>query len=836
MGCKTNPSLASAFGAPGRTSLAVGVGVAAVMTALACARAQQAPAAGPEQGEDVGVLETITVTAVKRERSLQDTPVAVSVVGADAIEKAEIQDLNDLQSLVPSFAVGQRGSTGNTNFFIRGFGNGANNAGIEPSVGVFIDGVYRSRSSAQIVDLPSLERVEVLRGPQSTLFGKNASVGVVSIVTKTPEFEFGGLVSATGGNFGTARIRGDITGPIADTVAFRVSGSFNRRNGYAGNLETGGDINDRDRWGVRGQLLFEPTETVSLRLTGDYDKIDESCCLSANIVSGPATDATLPVLGRFVDEDPFSYTGFANFDPINEIENAGVSLHADKEFDGFVVSSITAYRTVDSFTLADADSSSVEIITSQNDGRTETFTQELRLTSTTDGPIEWMVGGFFFQEDLRVDGEFLYRDDFRSFVDILSAGGLATVEALLGLPVGQTFFQSGQGPVEARGQDNRSWSLFGTLDWHVTDRVTASVGLNYTADRKAAFLRQVNTDVFSGLDLVAVGVGLGLGPEQAQDPAFNPVLALRALQFNPPFLDFPNVVEDGRSRDDKLTYSFRLAYDVTDSINVYGSYATGFKATSWNLSRDSRPFPEDFIPGSPVTNPPPSPIRDAGLAVNNLTTGTRFAGPEDVDVFEIGLKAQFDRVAFNLALFDQTVEGFQSAIFTGTGFAFSNAGKQTTRGVELDATWVVFDALTLGLAGTYLDAEYDSFENSPFGDLSGQRPVEVPEYTLSTFALYEFYLGDWPAFLRADWQRSRGARYFDSPDNQALIGFERDFDLVNASMGVSVPYDVEVVVWARNIFGEEYITAASVPPAQSGSISGFANQPRTWGATVRKRF
>ena len=201
-----------------RAALLVAVGVSTLNPLNDRAVAQEAEA---EAEADSGAsLETITVTATKREQTLQETPVAVSVVGADAIEKAEIQDLLDLQSLVPSLRVSQLNSTANTSFFIRGFGNGSNNVGIEPSVGVFVDGVYRSRSFSTIVDLPNLERVEVLRGPQSTLFGKNASAGVVSIVTRAPQFEFSGSGSVTAGNFATGRVHGDVTGPVTDKVAF----------------------------------------------------------------------------------------------------------------------------------------------------------------------------------------------------------------------------------------------------------------------------------------------------------------------------------------------------------------------------------------------------------------------------------------------------------------------------------------------------------------------------------------------------------------------------------------------------------------------------------------
>ncbi|HEX7750885.1 MAG TPA: TonB-dependent receptor plug domain-containing protein, partial [Novosphingobium sp.] len=218
---------------------------------LSCAaQAQETPAADDTSGEYAG--NEIIVTATKREQTLQDVPVAVSVTTAQTLERAQIRDIKDLGTVVPSLRVGERQNSASTNFFIRGFGNGANNAGIEPSVGVFIDGVYRSRSAAQIADFPDVARVEVLRGPQSTLFGKNASAGVISIVTEKPKFEFGGNVEASYGNYDAVVVKGVVTGPVSDTLALSLAGGINKRDGYNRNLATGGRTNDRDRWFVRG--------------------------------------------------------------------------------------------------------------------------------------------------------------------------------------------------------------------------------------------------------------------------------------------------------------------------------------------------------------------------------------------------------------------------------------------------------------------------------------------------------------------------------------------------------------------------------------------------------
>ena len=247
----------------------------------------------------------IIVTASKRTATLQDTPISVSVTGKSQIEQSQIRDLKDLQTLVPSLRVNQLQSSANTNFIIRGFGNGANNAGIEPSVGVFIDGVYRSRSAAQIGDLPNLERIEVLRGPQSTLFGKNASAGIISIVTREPQFELGGNAEVSYGNYNAIIVKGGVTGPITDKIAVSLDGNFNKRDGYGFDVGLNQKVNERDRWGVRGSILFKPSEDFKIRLIADYDKIDENCCLTANIVDGPTGAAVRAVGGRVISNQPF---------------------------------------------------------------------------------------------------------------------------------------------------------------------------------------------------------------------------------------------------------------------------------------------------------------------------------------------------------------------------------------------------------------------------------------------------------------------------------------------------------------------------------------------------
>jgi len=818
---------------------------------------------------ETNVLEEVIVTAAKREQTLQEIPIAVTVVAAETLERAQVHDIKDLQSLVPSLRVTQLQLTGNTNFVIRGFGNGANNAGIEPSVGVFIDGVYRSRSASALADLPNLERIEVLRGPQSTLFGKNASAGVINVITAKPDMDdFGGSASLTIGDFSQLIAKADVSGPISDNVAFSLSGSMNQRDGYFTDLSNGAEYNEHDRWGLRGQLLVQPSDKLELRFIADIEEMDEACCGVANLVNGPTGGIVQLIGGQILPEAPFARAQYFDFAPVNEIENSGISMQADYDFGTATLTSITAARSQSKFENADVDFTSARLINpNSSDTGIDTFTQEIRLTSTGEGAVDWMIGGFYFDEDVEIDNILTYGQDFRNYADVLTvvlSGGtpgvdpspLGFLEPALGLPSG-TFFAPGQGRFEKYGQDNQAISVFGQLDFHMMDdRLTLTLGANYTEDEKDTFADMIVTDVFSSLDFVQIGTGLifsaltGLPPTPANfalvptaagaavalstvpcsamtGPACNSLLALQPLQFMPPFLNFPNSIESGHSKDDDVTWTARLAFDVTDNVNVYLGAATGFKATSWNLSRDSRPFAADM-----------NAINSAGLGLPNLNASTRFAGPEEATVYEVGLKARFDRASINIAVFDQEIKGFQSNLFLGTGFFLINAGVQSTSGVELELNVAATDSLQLSFSGTWLDPKYDSFPvaegvNGP-EDLSGTKVPGVSELSMNLSAVYSFEFGDSASgFVRAEY-------IFDDEvpivENVPASIASREVGTFNASIGIAWENGYEALLWGRNINNDDYLLRAFPSVAQAGSYSGYPNEPRTYGVTITRRF
>ena len=876
-------------------------------TSVAMAGVMAMPAAAQIEDE-------IIVTATKRATTLQETPVAVTVTTADVIEKAQILDIKDLQSVVPTFRVSQLQNSANTSLAIRGFGNGGNNIGIEPAVGVFIDGVYRSRAAAQIGDLPKLERVEVLSGPQSTLFGKNASAGVVSVVTAKPDFDSNGYVEAGIGRFNQVYGKAYITGGVSDDVAVSLGLGFQNRDGYFENLAEANDFNEIKRYNLRGQVLWQPTDNAEFRLIMDRSELDENCCGTGVIIDGPFA-AGQPNVGDIIRslggdqpsaDNQFSYETYANSNSQNEIEDRGVSLEGKFSFGDINLTSITAFRKNNSDYGSDSDYNSLEFLENVFQFvEIETFTQELRLDTSFGDKVDVLLGGYYFDESITQDSGIEYGADTRRYIDLL-AGGASTlngVEDALGFERG-TFFSDDTLINENFEQDDEAYSLFGQLDFNATDRLTATIGLNYTNDKKQVSGRSDNNDVFGNLSLngddgrqvlIAGGLASNFGafsqscidpstgapfadplafptgvpqvfgtqcfvpalgafvPGQAafggfqsavtdsvnaipdsvlNDPAQNPLGGLFGLQFQPQFLAFPNAVENGRTSDDQLTYTGRLAYEVNDNINVYGSYATGFKSSSWNLTRDARPFAADA-----------AALLASGLLPNNYVPstgrnfGTRFAEPEKAKVLEFGLKARFDWGAFNIAAFDQTIENFQSTIFQGTGFVLSNAGSQSTKGIEFDSTFNPVDSLRLTFAGVLLDPVYDSFEGAPgpngtVVDLSGEKPAGISEVSLSTSATYTHDLGSgMEGFIRGDYQYESEVQIVDN-----IAGVNRSTNIFNGSVGISFDNGVSAQIWGRNLNNDQSYTSAFPGVVQGATINGYPSQPRTYGASLRYNF
>jgi len=395
--------------------------------------------------------------------------------------------------------------------------------------------------------------------------------------------------------------------------------------------------------------------------------------------------------------------------------------------------------------------------------------------------------------------------------------------------------------------------VFGQLDYDLTDRLTATIGLAHTSTDKVINFQQSTNEVFSSTDLVQLGfttifatlTGLPPTPTNLANPALavaartadqlsvtpcptatstacNRLLGFYPLQFLHPVVPFAD-----RSEDSEDTYTLRLAYEASDAVSVYGGVSTGYKATSWNLSRDSKD-PRVGAGGR-------SPL--GGFANPYYPRyGTRKASPEKSTVIELGLKARWDTFAINLAVFDQNIKDFQTNVFSGTGFNLANAGKQSTKGIEIETQWKLSRAWQVDFAGTFLDPKYDSFTGAegPNGpvDLSGQKPAGIHEQSMSLGLNYLWSMGGVDGFVRADYLYESNAQIVE---NVAASIASREVNTLNASIGFKAA-GFDVLLWGRNLNDDEYLLSAFPAVAQAGSFSGYPNQPRTYGLTLRKEF
>ena len=794
-------------------------------------------------GQGVGAqsndVEEIVVTATKIERTLQEVPVAVSVVTADTIEKANIVDLLDLKAVVPSLDARQYQSTTNATFFIRGFGNGSNNPGVEPSVAVFVDGVYRSKIQGQISDLPMLERIEVLRGPQSTLFGKNASAGVVNIVTKKPSFKKFTSLTTEFGNYNSKKTSVYTTGPMSESLAYSFSANINRRDGSANNPTTGNKVGDRDRNGFRTEFLYTPSTDLSIRITADYDEFDEICCTVGSTAYGAANQVTALLGGKVVPNNPYSKKAFYDFDPTSKGENSGLSMHIEKNFNNTTLESITSYRTSDNYEVQDVDFDAVNVIAPSPIAKELSgMTQEIRWYSEDNEVVNWLLGGFYYQEDMDFNESIYYGPLWRTYIDAFLPGAISAVAGAFGLP-DSLLLAGGQGNTETATQDNSTISLFAQVDIQVTEKMNALLGVSYIEDEKEVSYNQINTAVFSNLDFVGAGtlglIAAGFPPAQAavlaKNPAYNSLLPLQALQFIPQFVNFPNAAQNGKSKDDNIDYTAKLSYALNDVVNVYGGISTGYKATAWNISRNSLPDAAEK-----------AALISAGTPAGpNTGVGTRFANPEEAKVMELGAKIYLPNGYLNIAMFDQEIKGFQSNTFIGTGFVLANAGSQSADGIEFDLFFSPLESIDLAISGLFMDPIYDSFPSSAAGDLSGTVPSNIPEETVSTTATWNWNRNQYDGYVRLSHLYSSEVKLNENPAWQAILDAKgngrKEQDTLNFSAGINKG-NLSLTLWGKNITNDEFLVSVfpAVADPTSTSFFGYPNAFKSYGVTLNYSF
>ena len=405
-----------------------GVSTFALMSAMSVG--VPALAAGPNE---------ITISATRRVgATVQGTPIAVTAIGPAAIQNAGIRDVRDLTQLAPSFQffTGQSNSAGTT-AYVRGIGTGGDNPGFESAVGFFVDGVYRNRSGVALGDLPAVESVEVLRGPQGTLFGKNTTAGVISVTTASPSFSHSSYGYGTYGTYDTWELNGGVTGPVTkDKFAVRLDADMRGRNGTITDIRQGRKINDRDRWYIRGQALWEMSSVASLRIIGDMARTDEQCCAAITLVKG-STAAGIAVVGAFnpgmigvlgpsVGTNPNvrdrKTTVTPGRDYAEKVKEWGLSGELNWDWGGPKFTSITSYRKWDANRNQDIDFSDMDrAYRAGYEVGFKTFTEEMRLQGEH-GALNWLIGGYYANEKLPLTDRIRVGTNAAQYVDALALG------------------------------------------------------------------------------------------------------------------------------------------------------------------------------------------------------------------------------------------------------------------------------------------------------------------------------------------------------------------------------------------------------------------------------
>ncbi len=691
------------------------------------ALAQDAAAQDEASEEESG---DIVVVAQGRAQLLADVPVAVSAVSAETLANSGANDIRQLNQVAPSLLVSSTGSEANGSARIRGIGTVGDNPGLESSVAVFIDGVYRSRSGIGLNELGEIERVEVLRGPQGTLGGRNASAGMISIISKRPDFDFGANVEATYGNYDFMRIAGSITGPLSETLAARLDGVYARRDGFYNDPQNNTDVNDRNRYFVRGQLLWEPTDALSFRLIGDYTSRDEKCCGAIYVdntvnefignLNNPSTplaplqpngnniinvlrDLGQPIAGFSPGYDRTLYVSpgrsFAG-----ETTDYGVSLEVNWDLEWANLTSITGYRDYKSGQGSDTDYGRVDILfrTPSDDAfrQFQTFSQELRLQGEAfGGTLDWLVGAFYADEDLTVQDNLRFGTQYGRFATcrIISGGGLAGLYS----PTSPGCVVPGVGPATLAGatgggqtgtdiangfalldtlnnrgstidryfQNSRNWALFTHNIINITDTLDVTLGLRYTNERK-----RFNA-TFGNDNTVCTALQGSL-----TDDLVSPNATARALagaliglgcQGNSTAELNGVSIRDNRS-EDEFTGTAIVSWRPTDDLMVYASYSRGYKAGGFNLDRSALKPPIALVNGVPTSS-------FAALGGAQALVGNLQFDPELVDAYELGAKYSTRQFSLSAALFRQDFSNFQLNTFNGTVFLV-----QTVNGCSVD--------------------------------------------------------------------------------------------------------------------------------------------------------
>ncbi|MFP7721208.1 TonB-dependent receptor [Lysobacter sp. A3-1-A15] len=856
------------LGKPHRRMLVVAVAAALGTMIAAPLYAQEAAnAAAPASPEDeeATTLDRITVTAQKREEALQDVPISITALPEQLLLDTGVRDVKDLQVLVPGLTVTSTQSEAQTTARIRGVGTVGDNAGLESSVGVVIDGVYRPRNGVGFGDLGEIERIEVLKGPQGTVFGKNTSAGVINVITKRPDYTTRVEGELTVGNYNALGVAGSLNAPIGDNAAFRLYAAKRKRDGFM-DVRTGGgprredEDYDQNFHSLRGQLLLEPTDTLDINFIADYTSREENCCTGVTVVRGGTAaiiDALSPDEGVAPVADPFARVAWSNRSTAQDIKDKGISMETNwisPWFGDAVLTSVSAYREWESINGLDFDFSSADLLF-RNGERDEsltafeTTTQEFRLTGATD-TIDWMVGAFYSDEDLNRNETYRIGGAYEPY---LSIALLSLVNPALGQRPDAPLFladATGRAPGtvfagfaadDTYRQNAKSLAFFTNNTWHATDALDLTLGLRYTSEDKSLDSAYTNPNGSPGCAAMLSPAGQAR-IAQALISRGVPVQALpsvipQVIGFG--CLPWANPLHNGRAtrqeRDEKeWSGTVKAAYRWNDTWMTYASAARGYKAGGFNLDRVQS-----------------NTGLSSGTAGIVPVADTSFPG-EFVNSFELGAKTTWagGNLLVNATLFHQTYEDFQLNSFLGTSFVVRSIPEVVSQGVDAEVMWSTgFDGLSFQGGVTYADTRYgDEIPGADFVapagalyKLPGSRVSFAPLWSTSGALTYEWRFGN-----DLVGRFNLGAKYmseFNTGSDLDVEKVQEAYTVVNARLGFGArDRSWMVELWGQNITDEEYFQVGFDAPLQNvspvpghpfNSYNAFPGAPATYGVTLR---
>ncbi|HEX7821608.1 MAG TPA: TonB-dependent receptor [Sphingobium sp.] len=770
-----------------------------------------APAIGAEVADTAGAGATasddavILVTARRREESAQDVPVALSVVSGDTLEKTGAFTINQIQQLVPSLQVVALNPR-NSNINIRGLGSNSSIAldGLEYGFGFYVDSVYYARPGQAQFDMIDLERVEVLKGPQGTLFGKNTTAGAINITTRQPSFTPEATAEATLGNYGYHQLRASVSAPlVADKVAVRLSIADTHRDGFLTNRFDQSHPQDYDNFTVRGQLLVKPSDTLSIRLIGDYSNQKQhslsavegyfttyanGATIANNILVRAARTgyALLPAdpFGRRVDLDA-AYQHF--------MKSYGVSGEVNWDLGAATLTSVTAYRWWDWYPMNDVDGTSLRVQQAGLDNYQRQFSQEVRVASNGHNKVDYVAGLYYFWQVVRGYGTNSYGPDYARWnlnPATTSANSISVTDRAM------TGFEADS----YSNPSTKSYAAFGQADWHIGSAVTLTGGLRFTHEDKEGEFRQFWV---AGLDLST------LSPSDRTI-----AMAARAPSAEMAFAS--------RLKADALSGLATLSYKPSRDLLVYGTYARGNKSGGLNLTAGGA--------FQPVIN------------------------PEKVDSFEIGLKSQFldRRITLNTAAFLTNVRDYQTSILeyigstTNTRSYIANIPKVRSKGIEADLSVSPSRRVQFTASAAYTDARYVSYTNAPqateranqgaIQDLSGARLSNIPEFAYSLGGDVAQPVGGpgtaTEIYGHADFAHRSST---NASSTNSIYGIIPAYGLLNARIGLRAEdRRWDMAVWARNLTNQNYFVSRT--GGNTGAINSLIGEPRTYGLTFRTKW